>query len=253
MRDAVALLRPMEVVVILFANDLPAPPYSPELDLPSPGFRRRTEPWWFPRGVELIQRSVRNEPIYRVWPHAPVRFFAPVPDPSNPWTGSTGPSSGLDPAIYDAMVAGTINPWLKEQSEAIPGMLAHDFTRGGSPTRFLLRMDGLCKPMGIRFHVAYVPFCGVVHPRYAMSLSQLGMQPATALALSRDPLYRRQNQHLADVCSALGLTLADATADLVQAEEAGVPQYWKYDTHPRPAGYATIARRIHRALRGEAQ
>jgi len=72
-------------------------------------------------------------------------------------------------------------------------------------------------------------------------------------ALSRDPLYRRQIQHLADVCSTLSLPLVDATADLVRAEEVGVPQYWKFDTHPRPAGYATIARRIHRVLHGEAQ
>jgi hypothetical protein len=245
------LLKPTDVVLILYANDMPAPLYSPDLDMPSSEFRRRTERWWYPRGIELIQRAVLNQPIYRVWPHAAVRFFSPVPDRTNPWTGCSERPSGLDPAIYDAMVTGTINPWLMEQSEEMPGMLAHDFTEGGSPALFLLRMNGLCNASGAKFLVAYVPFCGVVHSGYAKSLSQLGMPPATALALSRDPLYRRQNQHLAGVCKALGLILVDVTADLVRAEAAGEPQYWNYDTHPRPAGYATIARRIHRALRGE--
>jgi lysophospholipase L1-like esterase len=101
--------------------------------------------------------------------------------------------------------------------------------------------------------VAYVPFCGVVSRRYVPSLVELGMDRTTAEALAVDLIYHRQNRVVTEVCISLGLPLADATADLVQAEAAGVPQYWRYDTHPRSAGYATIARRIHRGLRGEAQ
>jgi hypothetical protein len=142
-----------------------------------------------------------------------------------------------------------MNPWLKEQSEAIPGMLGHDFGKGGSPSRYLMRMEGICRPRGIRFLVAYVPFCGVVHPRYAPALIELGMLPAVAESLYRDPIYGRHNRMLAGLCSSLKLSLADATEDLVREEARGVPQYWSYDTHPRPAGYATIARRIYRGLR----
>jgi hypothetical protein len=191
-----------------------------------------------------------DEPIYRRWPHAPLPFFAPVPDPSNPWTGSKGPPPGLDRPLYEAMRAGTINPWLKEQSEAIPGMLGHDFAQGGSPVLFLRRMQELCKPGGIELVVAYTPFCGTVHSHYAGSLVKLGMQPDLAQALAHDPVYRRQNRHLKELCSALSLPLADATEDLVQAEESGIRQFWEWDTHPRPTGYATIARRIHQALCG---
>jgi lysophospholipase L1-like esterase len=247
-RDAVGLLSPAIVIVVLYANDLPSPPYPAELERPGPRFSRRDAPLWLPRAAELFGRMVRDEPIYRRWPHRPLPFFAPVPDPSNPWTGSPGPPPGLDPALYAAMVAGTINPWLKEQSEAIAGMLAHDFSRRGSPVRFLKRIKDLCRPRGVDLVVAYVPFCGTVHPRYADTLVKLGMQPETAQALARDPLYRRQNRHLAELCTVLDLPLADATDDLVQAEQAGAPQYWEWDSHPRPAGYATIARRIHRAL-----
>jgi lysophospholipase L1-like esterase len=150
------------------------------------------------------------------------------------------------------MVAGSFNPWLKGQSDFMPGMLAHDFAIGGSPERFLRRIQDLCRSAGARLIVAYVPFCGVVHPRYATSLIKVGMRPSIAGALSRDPIFRRQNHFLASLCAALNLQMADATEDLIEAER-GVPQYWSFDTHPRPAGYATIARRIRRALRDDDQ
>ena len=205
-RDAVAVLEPRVVVLVLYANDLPSHPYASDLDRPSPPFPRRAVPFWLPRLVELLGRAAHDEPIYRRWPHSPLPFFAAVPDPSNPWTKSksAGPPPGLDPVVYTAMVAGTLNPWLKEQSEAMPGMLAHDFSKGGSPIRFLKRMQEMCTERGAELVVAYVPFCGTVSEHYAAALVKLGMQPEAAEALSRDPVYRRQNQHLAALCALEG-------------------------------------------------
>ena len=178
-------------------------------------------------------------------------FFPAVPDAANPWSHASGPPPNIEPALYRAMLEGSFNPWLAMQSAFMPGMLAHDFASGGSPERFLKRIQDLCRSAGASLIVAYVPFCGVVHPRYATSLIKVGMPPPVAAALSRDPIFRRQNRFLASLCAALNLPIADATDDLVEAERAGVPQYWSFDTHPRPAGYATIARRIHRALQDE--
>jgi lysophospholipase L1-like esterase len=70
------------------------------------------------------------------------------------------------------------------------------------------------------------------------------MSPSMAEALASDPIYRRQNEMLASLCQDLKLNLADTTDALIHAEEVGGPQYWEFDTHPRPAGYATIAKRI---------
>lgn len=252
-RDAVPLLRPADVVIVLYANDLPAPPYVPVFDLPGPSFRRTKEIWWMPRVVALFLRYARDEPICVRWLHAPIRFFPPVPDPANPWSQSTQPPGRLEPALHRAMTAGTLNPWLKAQSDDLPGQLGHDFAEGGLPVRHLMRIAEVCKSVGSRLIVAYVPFCGVVSRRYAPSLVALGMDPTTAEALAVDPIYRRQNRIMGEVCPSLKLPLADATEDLVRAEKEGTPQYWRFDTHPRPAGYATIARRIHRVLRGEAQ
>jgi lysophospholipase L1-like esterase len=58
---------------------------------------------------------------------------------------------------------------------------------------------------------------------------------------------------LAALSADLGIRLADATEDLERAEQEGVAQYWAFDTHPRAAGYTTIARRILHALKGDAR
>jgi lysophospholipase L1-like esterase len=250
-RDATGLLRPTDVVFVLFANDLPAPRYARDLDGPAPPFPRRTNSWE-PRAIELVGRAVRQESIYTRLPRPPMHFFAPAPDRSNPLSGTRGTLPGLDPALYRAMFAGRMNPWLYQQAEAIPVMLAHDFAQGGAPVLFLRRVDEACKAVGARLVVAYVPFCGVTHGRYARALEMMGMSRSTAEALAVDPVYRGQNRMLAELCPRLGLPLADATDDLARAEAAGAPQFWSFDTHPRPAGYVTIARHIHQVWRASA-
>jgi lysophospholipase L1-like esterase len=147
------------------------------------------------------------------------------------------------------MKAGRLNPWLYYQSIDMPAALAHDFSEGGSPIRYLRRMAEICRENQARLLIAYVPFCGVVNARYAPSLVELGMAWDVALALATDPRYRGQNRLLAELCDEVRLPLADATADLEKAEAGGAPQYWRYDTHPNADGYATIARAIHAAWR----
>ncbi|MGE3820662.1 MAG: GDSL-type esterase/lipase family protein [Isosphaeraceae bacterium] len=243
-RDAIGLLRPSTVVLVLYANDLPAPPYLPDLDQAPPRYPRSDVPWFLPRALALVGRVSRDEPIYSRWPRPPVRYFAPSPDPTNPWSKSQGPPPNVDPDLYRSMKAGELNPWLVQQAEAIPGMLAHDFTRGGTPYLHLRRVADLCRAAGARLIVAYVPFCGVIHPRYGAAQTKLGMDPTTAEGLASDPRYRSQSAHLAAIRPTLDLPLADATEALTRAEASGKPQYWEFDTHPRPDGYATIARRI---------
>ena len=248
-RDSVPLLKPNDVILVLYANDLPAPPYPSAFDLPAPMFRQRSG--LAPRLLELLVRAGSNQPIYRRWPQHPVvPFFLPVPDPSNPWTGLNDAPAGLDRPLFEAMSAGELNPWLWEQSKAIPAMLSHDFSRGnGSPAPYLERIASLCRAQNAHLVVAYVPFCGVTNSRYSDSLVKMGMEQSIAEALDSDPIYRRQNEILASVCEDLNLPLADTTDALRQAEAEGTPQYWSFDTHPRPEGCATIAAQIYRSWR----
>lgn len=249
-RDAVALLKPTDVIVVVYANDLPAPTYSSTFDEAAADFRRSSG-LWIPRMLEVFARLAGNEPIHRRWPPHPVTpYFLPVPDLTNPWTRQKDRPPGLDPVLYQAMRAGKLNPWLWEQSQQIPAMLSYDFRRrGGTPIYYLARIASACEADSAHLLVAYVPFCGVTSGRYAPALVKTGMEPTLAEALPSDPIYRRQNELLASVCRVLHLPLADTTDALVAGEAARTPQYWTYDTHPRPAGYATIARHIYRVWR----
>lgn len=247
-RDAIPLLRPTDAMVILYANDLPAGQYNPAFDAPGPEFPPWKENWWMPRAATLFGKFLHDRPFSHRWPHPAIRFFAAVPDRTNPWSGTKKGPEALDPELFQQMLRGKLNPWLSSQSTDMPRQLSHDFTAGGSPERHLARMVELCRSLGTRLQVAYVPFCGVTSSHYAPALVRLGMDPDTAKALADDPIYHRQNVELAEVCSRLGVPLIDTTDDLIQAEETGVHQYWEYDTHPRPAGYATIAQQLYRAI-----
>jgi lysophospholipase L1-like esterase len=242
--DAIPLLRPTDVVLVLSANDLPAPPLDPSRLGPSRSFPRNTTPPAFPHAFALVVRILSQQPIYRRWPRPTLPFFPAVPAPTNPWTHVTSPPADIDPDLLQAMAAGQLNPWLAEQADAIPGMLAHDFSLGGSAAPYLRTIAAYCRQVQARLLVAYVPFCGVVHRRYADVQIQLGMAPAVAEALPSDPIYRRQNHHLDEVCARLRLPLVDTTEPLQAADQAGTLQYWPYDTHPTPQGYATIAQAI---------
>jgi hypothetical protein len=233
------------VILVLFANDLPAPPYPKLFDLPAPKFPRETG-LSNPRLIELFVRLASNKPIYRRWPPYPIApFVLPSPDPTNPWTGITEPPPGLDHDLFQAMKAGKINAWLWGQATGIAQMLSHDFSEGnGSPEQYLTRIRTACKKQNCRLMLAYVPFYGVTSKRYAAPLVQLGMDPTVAGALSTDPIYRRQNENLAQVSRELNLPFADTTDALIEAETQGEPQFWEFDSHPRPGGNATIARRI---------
>jgi lysophospholipase L1-like esterase len=252
-REATALLQPLDVVLILNANDLPPLPFPDHPPAPPPRFRRRDSPWWLPRVIKLMKRVVDGRPIYRRWFHPLTRFFAPVPDPANPWTSSTGSPPDLDPALYRAMADGALNPWLKEHLKMLPGMIAYSYADGIVPNPYLYRIDQSCHEAGARLLVAFVPFSGVTHPRYVPALVALGMDRQTAERLSVDPVYRNQGAMLAQICPSLGLTLADTTDALIRAERETGPQFWSYDSHPRPAGYATIARRIYEVWRQSAE
>lgn len=245
LRDAVALLHPDDVVLALYCNDLPAPGIDASLNEPLKRFPTVVVSPWEPRLVDLIDRAIYEKPIQRRWLHSAIRFFSPVPDGTNPWSDGHPRPPSLRESLYEDMRAGRINPWLHHQAEDMPGLLSHDFDEGGSPEVILHRMADHCRDFGARLMVVYTPFCGVVHPRYARPLIEMGMDPNLAAALAVDPKYRAQNRIVAEVRNNLKLPLADATADLEAAEAAGTPQYWFYDTHPNALGYAVIARRIH--------
>jgi lysophospholipase L1-like esterase len=146
------------------------------------------------------------------------------------------------------MRAGEINPWLFQQSKAMPGMLNSDLRLGGSPEPFLSAIGQVCRRRNIRLIVAYVPFYGTINERYVSSLKACGMDEKTARELLSDTAYSRHSGELAEICKSLNIEFVDTAPALKKQEGAGTPQFWSFDSHPNPAGYETIAEAIFQAI-----
>jgi len=256
--DSVAVLKPETLVVVMYANDTPAPPVPPNvgglrylvdgIEKDRAAAKSRN---FMPRSIALILRFAADEPIYKRFIGQPIRYFAPTPDPTNPFRQGAPPMPGLKPELETTMRAGQLNPWLVQQSEAMPGMIKADFALGGSPEMQLRAIRQVCDQAKVRLVVAYVPFHGTVHGRYAQPLKDLAMPAEVADALATDPAYAVQSPQIRSICERLKVPFVDTTGALKTKENAGEPQYWPFDSHPRPAGYATIAEAIAAVLKVE--
>lgn len=256
--DSVAVLKPDTLVVVMYANDTPAPPVPPNVSglqyLVDGVEKDRTAAKGvslLPRAVVLAMRAAAGEPIYKRFLGGSIRYFAPTPDPTNPFKEGSPPMPGLKPELEAAMRAGRLNPWLVQQSEAMPGMIKADFALGGSPEMQLRAIRQVCDRLKVRLVVAFVPFHGIVHGRYAQALKDLAMPAEVADSLATDPAYSAQSPQIRSICDRLKIPFIDTTDALKSKENAGAPQYWPYDSHPRPEGYATIAEAIAAGMKSE--
>lgn len=248
--DATTLLDPKLVILVLYANDLPAMGPGVMVSPASLGvLKQRVEQdlkaasneFWLPHSLRLFKRLITDQPIYSPITNQPIRYFAAVPDSTNPFSGQSKSNPRIKPELEQAMRQGGINPWLLQQADAIPGMLNHDFRLGGSAESAIRTILNVCRQQGADLVVTYVPFSGTVHERYRQPLIDTGMPHETAKALTEDPAYQNQARHLTEVCDRLRIKFIDTTPALKAEEASGQPQYWPYDTHPRPEGYRTIA------------
>jgi len=257
--ESTVLLKPETLVVVMYANDTPAPPVPRtadlrDLNLLATRFQQDEQASRFarvyaPRFVLIAQKLAAGEPIYSRFFAPTIRYFAPTPDATNPFKSGSPPVPGLKPELEQAMRAGQLNPWLVQQSEAMPGMIKQDFRLGGSPELHLRAIQQACRQVNVKLVLAFVPFHATVHARYAQPLIDLKMPKDVAEALSVDPAYKSQAMQLKAICEQLQITFVDTTSPLASQENQGKPQFWAYDSHPRPEGYATIAEAIAGALK----
>jgi lysophospholipase L1-like esterase len=255
--ESAELLAPQTLVVVMYANDLPAPPpfsIASINSLESTSAKIRQEinaaeaQKRLPQLIRLGLRVMNDQPIYSQFFGSTIRYFAPEPDATNPFTNQPAANPKLSPELEKAMRAGEINPWLFQQSEAIPGMLNSDLRLGGSPEPFLSAIGQVCQRRNIRLIVAYVPFYGTINERYVSSLKACGMDEKTARELLSDTAYSRHSGELAEICKSLNIEFVDTAPALKKQEGTGTPQFWSFDSHPNPAGYETIAEAIFQAI-----
>jgi hypothetical protein len=66
--------------------------------------------------------------------------------------------------------------------------------------------------------------------------------------LSSELAFKSQAPQLKNICDLMKIEFMDTTPALSAKEARDQPQFWAYDSHPRPAGYATIAEEIAKAF-----
>src|SRR5262249_20344041 len=132
--DAVHLLRPQTLFLVLSSNDLPASPIPPAATGPPSEIPRLNS--WIPRVYQAIRRYRAAFSVPSRWPGGPFPFFAAVPSESNPLT-STKPPDNVDPQVLDAMRRGTANPWNVNMGSYYADWLCHDFKTGGAVNQHL--------------------------------------------------------------------------------------------------------------------
>jgi hypothetical protein len=245
MAAAVPLFRPHTVLLVLYANDLPPPPYEPQRLDPSwrPVFFKR----WLPRPAHVLLRASRGAPVPRRWHTAPFPFFGPVPDPTNPLTTRASGYEGLvDPALLEAMRRGTFNPYLADHLERS----AVDLLAEADATPHLRAARDLVARHGAVLRVAYLPHALQVSDYYMAFARRYAVgKPADSLT---GAAYQRQAADLAQACRGLDVAFLDLTPLLRGEEDAGLHLYWDYDNHMREAGYAFVGQVLARWWMGAA-
>jgi lysophospholipase L1-like esterase len=237
-RDALPLLRPDAVFLVVYANDLPAPPFRADRAAAGPAVKRINP--YQPRAVQVARRLRRGATVPRFFHSGPFPFFEPVPSPVNPLT-TNPPPPDIDASLLDAMRRGKINPWLFGLSHWVKRMLRHDFATGGDARPYLDRVASLCRQNGARLVVAYIPSHVTANPAYLDSVAKLGTGDHGPLMTAEDAACRNQQAHLRAATAALGIPFLDLTDEFIAAERSGGRMYWAYDTHCNADGYRLAA------------
>ena len=237
-RDSVHMLKPTVVFLVVFANDLPAPPLDAKSVPKPPRFTRFSG--WRPRLYDLWRRWRRGGLPLR-YHRGPYRFFPPVPSPANPLS-QIAPPANADPNLVDAMRRGRLNPCLIRSLPHFATVLQHDYEASGGVGSHVGYLARLCRNGNARLVLVYVPYHAAVSQRYLSAHRRLGGPGVDSITSLMEPRYRRQQNHLRRVAKTLRLPLLDLTDAFIAAEQAGARLYWPIDCHCNAQGYALIAR-----------
>ncbi len=242
--DAVPLLQPDDVVVTIYANDLPCPNGPAPRDPAAAPAERRL---WLPRIVAAV-RDVRRGHRVAVRGWRPVHNYLPaVPAPEHPFTTREMPA-GIAPEIAAAARRGVFNPWqldCRDRADAAT-RIDHD----PHAEACLADIADTCRRHGVRLTLAYIPYAFTVSARYLQAYDRMGCLPVDTSEPWDGPDRRRQQQFLAGVAARLGVPFLDATDALIDAERnRGDKVCWTYDLHCTPAGYRVVAEALASGLR----
>jgi lysophospholipase L1-like esterase len=246
MLDAVPLLRPHTVFLVVYTNDLPATGVAALI--PPRGQQQRIFARLDPCVPRIMQAvSLLNDGwvLPRRWHSGPYSFFAAVPSPMNPFTHDPR-VEGLDPELERAMRAGKTNPFMGGLLPRFEQNLRRDYDVEGGVVNVLGFLSRFCREHGVQLNVLYIPFHVAANRDYLAAQVKLGGCAGFKFPASfSDEPHRAQQRHLDRACRQAGLPFVDTT-DAFIAGERERRLFWPTDTHCNAAGYHLVAEKCAR-------
>ena len=236
-QDAVRIFKPDEIVFVLHANDLLGSPTFTQ-DLVKPTTDAKATGVWRPRTVDVMARIARGQAVPRRWHSKPFSFFPAVPDPANPWTQQgEAHAKFVTPELAKAMRAGRFNPFNVGEVEGYEHYLRQPVDI--RPWFEFLKqfLDG----QGIAFSVTYVPQPSQTTDHYRQFKQSYCLPGVPSLT---GAIYQQGAATAASHAASLGIPFLDLTPAIRDRESRGERNYWNYDEHMRPEGYAFAAEAI---------
>jgi len=220
--DAVPLFQPQDVVLVLYANDLPHGDFDPAGMISTP-FNASNR--FLPRTLDVARRAARGERVALAWHRSPVPYFVPVPNPGNPWTALEFLYSFVEPKFAAAMKAGRMNPFLTNEINVLYRFLVIPV----DVKPFLGAMKDFLDRNNARLFVVYIPARHQVTTEYREFAKSF---------CAEDKLYDLTGEayqvHAAALRRAseeLQVPFMDLTAHLREREAGGERMYLRYDGH----------------------
>jgi len=236
-RDLVPLFRPDMLVLVLYANDFPAPEFDQKWieDNYQPQFNN----FWLPRAYYVIAAVLRGERVPRRWHPTPIPWFQTVSNPSHFLYGKSDEElSYIQPDLRKAMERGTMNPWSADHLNKVEGKLKMP----SNAESYISALAYFLKKYDVALRIVYIPHNLQVSDYY-VQFQQKYSKPNGIRSL-KDTGYQRHAKEVADSCQRLNIPFLDFTPFLREEESKGRHWYCDYDQHMRGPEYLMVGRMI---------
>lgn len=245
-RDAVPLFRAEHLILVLYGNDLPVPPFKSNwLEKPLAPERSNA---WLPRAVQVIATLRAGEPLVTRAIAKPFEYFQPFPSKANLW--SRDPiyySSFVSDEIAAAIRAGTFNPNMINSISNVALRL-----RGKVEiSEHLSALKEYAIQHGTRLHVVYIPYAYQVNSHYIQMASAFNDRKDITDMSGEE--WQGHRRYLGELSKRLDIPFLDMMAMLRELESSGTRCYWGYDDHFTPEVYQRAGQRIYAWFSGQAE
>ncbi|HEY5998000.1 MAG TPA: SGNH/GDSL hydrolase family protein [bacterium] len=221
--DAAPQLRPDILLLVVYANDLPA-----DVGVPRPR-SFGTYPAWKPRFLELLAMARNREQLPWRWPWRMANFLQPVPSPNNPWSDPEFErqfAEHVSPRVLALMKSARFSPYRMGGSQYLETDLRTPFDLRGA----LGGLREYLSRLGCRLLVVYIPERGTVTNYYQRFEREFSLGYPEGVDMT-GPAYHLHRRLLREQCGDTGVPFLDLTDFIKREEDAGRHLYFDYDDH----------------------